>query len=513
MPEIGQLRRTAILVTALTLSTLCVAEDEATPALDAVTVKGVTLQGHIIEQTGEGIRFQTIYGEGELLIPYLDVERYEINGEPRTLTPPTPQSDSSLTNTAVVPETVVVVVTNTVSQVPPEEVATKAEPLSTASPESVESQLDQEQAIKETFFEQARYWLGFPYYYKTQSWLDRKLGLRVGVAYAALGMVATDSVMGDQGAASGDFDFFGRWGIWGKETGNTGTVGFNMRYRHKYSDIPPSELGSNIGSLWNVTGGFTDAGFQFTQLYLDQYFLEKNVGVRFGQIFQDFHFDTYSYKSAKLYFLNAAFSDNPAVAFPDYSVGFATLIRPVKDWYFISGVGNASGRKLEAGLPDFLANDKLFSGLELGWKPTTGPLANHRFSAFAWTTPADSNSATPDGNGITVTYEWQPPTDYGIFARYSWSGSEATRVEHLATTGVVKKKPFDRELDLFGIAAAWGTPSEPGRRGQGVFEMFYRFQITSLFQLTPDVQFIITPSLNPDSDLVAIFGLRGRLAL
>ena len=137
--------------------------------------------------------------------------------------------------------------------------------------------------------------------------------------------------------------------------------------------------------------------------------LQDAVGFRVGPIFQDYHFNTYSYTSSKLFFLNAAFSENPAVAFPDFGVGFATLIRPVEDWYFLTGAGDAQSRKLDAGFDQILGADKVFGGVELGWLPSKGPFDGHRFTLFAWYAPASSDGQTPDGEGLSFTYEWNNP--------------------------------------------------------------------------------------------------------
>lgn len=488
---------------------------ESKPFPDEVRVKGVTLQGQVLQRSPEGIRFETIYGHGELLIPLADVERLTIDGELQAL-PEDPSAGGARTNTVSPGGSSLPPITSTqtnleiavVTNAPPQDAS-----LGAASPESVESQIQGNAIVQISYLEKTERWLGIPTYHQTKGWMDEKLGLRLGVAYTSLAMGATATAVGDQGAAAGDFDFFGSWDAWGKKSGNTGTIGFNLRDRHKYTAIPPSVLGTSIGSLWNVTGGFSDSGFDLTQLYLDQYFLNKKVGFRLGQMFQDSVFDTYDYKSAKLYFLNAALSDNPAVAFPEFGVGFSSLIRPAEGWYVLTGVGDSSGRKLQAGVSDLLANEKLFSGIELGWAPTSGPLTNHSLSVFGWASPADSDSASPDGEGFTFTYEWQPEKPYSLFARYSWSATEATRVEHLATTGMVWRNPLGRGLDVFGVAGGFGSPTQAGLNGQGIMEIFYRLQVTPLFQITPDVQLIIQPSLNPQEEVIAVFGIRGRFSL
>lgn len=484
---------------------------------DVVEVDGDRLRGEILEITEDGVRFKTIYGEGELFIPFDRIERLTRDGIEQGI-----QDQKPVVETR---EPVVVVVTNVVQKAVSTNEMAESE-MTLASPEGIDAQLEQMDQLQESWIERVEKNLGIQKFNKANDWMDEKLRLRMGLAYTAVGMYATDAPYGNQGAAAGDLDFFGRWRAWGQKSGNTGTIGFNLRHRHRYTETPPSQLNSAIGSPWNVTSGFDDSGFEVTQAYLDQYFLDRNVAFRIGQIYQDLHFDTYGYKSQKLFFLNAAFSDNPAVAFPGAGVGFAMLIKPIEDWYVISGVGDSQERKLDSGL-DVLFSDKLFSGLEIGWAPSKGLLKNHSFSAFTWYSPSDSVSNVPDGDGFTLTYGWKPDQkNFSAFVRYAWSGSSATLAKRLVTGGLVFNRPFGIENDFFGVAVGWGDPTErqfvpPGSsnpisingNGQGVLEVFHRFQITPLLQITPDVQLLIQPSYNLDSDVVAVFGLRARIAL
>jgi hypothetical protein len=112
-----------------------------------------------------------------------------------------------------------------------------------------------------------------------------------------------------------------------------------------------------------------------------------------------------------------------------------------------------------------------------------------------------------------LPYEWQPEKPYSLFARHSWPGSEATHGGHLATAGAVWRNPLGRELDVFGVDGGLGSPTQPGLEGQVVLEVFYRRQVTPLFQITPDVQLIIQTSLSPKEEVIAVFGIRGRISL
>jgi porin len=63
----------------------------------------------------------------------------------------------------------------------------------------------------------------------------------------------------------------------------------------------------------------------------------------------------------------------------------------------------------------------------------------------------------------------------------------------------------------------WGEPNEstfaPGLDDQITMEAFYRFQLTQQLALTPTLQYLKDPALNPLDDSLWVFGLRARIAL
>jgi porin len=67
-----------------------------------------------------------------------------------------------------------------------------------------------------------------------------------------------------------------------------------------------------------------------------------------------------------------------------------------------------------------------------------------------------------------------------------------------------------------GVAYNWGKPNEstwgPDLDNQHTLEMFYRIQLWKELAITPDIQYIRNPALNPEDDSLWVFGLRARLA-
>jgi hypothetical protein len=58
-------------------------------------------------------------------------------------------------------------------------------------------------------------------------------------------------------------------------------------------------------------------------------------------------------------------------------------------------------------------------------------------------------------------------------------------------------RPFKTNEDLFGFGAGWALPASPLLRDQYILELFYRYQLTSNLAITPDVQYILRPYLDP----------------
>ena len=66
--------------------------------------------------------------------------------------------------------------------------------------------------------------------------------------------------------------------------------------------------------------------------------------------------------------------------------------------------------------------------------------------------------------------------------------------------------------NVAGVGLSWGKPADGALKDQFTSEMFYRFQLTEFLAITPNVQLVVDPALNPNVDVLAFFGLRVRTA-
>ena len=102
------------------------------------------------------------------------------------------------------------------------------------------------------------------------------------------------------------------------------------------------------------------------------------------------------------------------------------------------------------------------------------------------------------------------------FIRGGWSDDAGTLLSKSVSIGLGYQPEPGPGRDVIGLGLNWGEPNKdsfgPGLDDQFTGELFYRFNLGKHLALTPSVQLIANPALNPDDDVISVFGLRGRLA-
>jgi carbohydrate-selective porin OprB len=259
--------------------------------------------------------------------------------------------------------------------------------------------------------------------------------------------------------------------------------------------------------LWGTADGFTDAGFQIPDFFVDQEFLQGDLILRYGQFSIDRFVDKHSLRNSKRYFLNQAFAKNPAVSFPKYGAGAVGTLKVGDRWGFVAGFSNIQGTdQLKKEIDLSLTSTALFMSLQSSCSFNGFAGKSAEIQVMAWYSDHNREDDIRDGKGGSFTLE-QRGADEGenyVF-RFSFSDGKATSSKKILFLGYGKE--ID-DFDHFGIGLAAGQSSESSK-WQGVMEFYYQWQITKELLVTPDFQLVA--GLEDGDDLGFVLGVRAGI--
>jgi porin len=285
-------------------------------------------------------------------------------------------------------------------------------------------------------------------------------------------------------------------------------LSFRMRERHGYSEYTPSNIKSETDLLWGTTDGFNDAGFQIPDLFFDQKLFDGRLDLNYGQFSIDKFVDKHALRSAKRFFLNQAFSDNPTVGFPSFGAGFAAKWKPNESWEFGGGGSNIQGVEGDSKVDFKLDSSALFGTVQIAYNFTGIGSRSGRLQAMGWGIDGNDEENYTSGNGLSFTLEHSGKIKGESFVlRYAQSDGEATSTDLLWFLGYGREI---RGFDNLGAGVGAGRSSAT-TKWQAVFELYYRWQVTKELLLTPDVQFIFGDDLDGDRKTRIVAGLRAGL--
>ena len=347
-----------------------------------------------------------------------------------------------------------------------------------------------------------------------QPWFDFKsrvnehIGLQFNIDESILYQVATDS-LGENDAASGLIRFYGQWELLGCGSENPGLLVFKGENRHRMSAISPFELGFEAGSILPTGTFFSEFDFGVTNLYWKQYFFDRQLAVAVGRIDVTDFIDVYAMLNPLTHFLNLGFSTNPTIAVPNQGLGAAAGAMLTEHMYVQGGFGDANGQPTLAGFDTFFDDSEYFSYFEVGATTSQDRIYLDNVHATLWHVDPREVAATSEGWGVAFTAQKFVCDKYLPFFRFGYSDGDAALMQTTFSTGVGVQR---ENRDVAGIGLSWGSPAEGSLRDQFTSEAFYRFQLTQFLAVTPDVQLIVNPALNPGTDVIGFFGIRLRAA-
>ena len=343
--------------------------------------------------------------------------------------------------------------------------------------------------------------------------LDR-YGLKIGFAYTLVYQLASGGP-GDRDAAGGDVDLFGDWRLLGdKDSPTRGLLYFAGENRHGFfSDIAPSALAGEIGSLWGTTNGFGEHDFTMKEVYWQQHFGNDRLIIRAGKLDPENYYNSNYWQSDSKYFLNKAFSSFPVRAFPSQGLGINVTIKPNDDWYVSTGFQDAQAKKTTAGFDTFFDDFNLFSAAELGLTPELEGLGKGSYRFTVWYREAGERTGTPHDTGFALSIDQRISERLVPFFRYGFSDANVSGIQQMISGGIGWEGNLITESDVAGLGGAWGKPDDGDLSDQYAAEIFYRLQVSPDNQLTLGYQLIFDPVFDPDRDVVGVFEIRWRVTM
>jgi porin len=172
------------------------------------------------------------------------------------------------------------------------------------------------------------------------------------------------------------------------------------------------------------------------------------------------------------------------------------------------------------GLNTFVNDNEYFKHFEIGY--TTSPWEAYYLDNLhltLWHSDERAKLGIDNGWGAFLSFTHTIGDKWQMFARGGFAEDGGSLLKRSVSIGAGYTPGSIASLgsgSQLGFGANWGKPNDSLFRAdlndQYTLEAYYRLQVTKEFAITPDVQLLINPALNPGKDTVWVAGVRARLA-
>ena len=375
-------------------------------------------------------------------------------------------------------------------------------------PSSVSGQIERDATHEAKF-------MGGYFDFKTR--LKKHTGFSYGIDFNSMVLYSTSS-RDTNTAASGAFRVYFNWELVGRKSGNTGSFIAKVENRHAYGkQVPPQDLGSDIGYVGLVAVPFSNIKWALTNFYWNQNLLKDRLSFVVGVLDATDYTNVYGLVDPWNDFYNLAFSTDPTIPAPNQGLGIAIRGILTKHLYLLGSITDANGDPTDplSMFDSFFNTSEYFTSLEFGWTKTYDRRYTDNIHLTYWYADPRKGANVLGGWGLAFSYnqlynkKWEPffrggyAKDGGALWEVSLSGGVGYNISPI--------------VNQIGFGLNWGRPSEsslgPNLNDQLTAELYCRFNLWRILTITPDVQILINPAMNPTEDLLAVFGVRSRISL
>ena len=326
-------------------------------------------------------------------------------------------------------------------------------------------------------------------------------------------------------ASSGIFDLYVK-----KKLAHTdymsSIIGLHTEQKNKYTLIPPDSLNHTFHSVVPTTDGYVEENFSLKDLWW-QGTLGSNAIFRVGQISAHTVVNDYAFDDTRFNFVGYGFTDNPTNLSPANALGAVAGINLYKNVYVATSI--LDGRNVNGYIAP---GDVYYKTIELGyhrnlrekyrsdyrimyWDLDRVPL-KQRYESMSPVELANEKEAFPERfrkntYGAILQLQYNSRENYIPFFRAGWNNHEGTLLKRFVTTGVGVLGLFGQEENVLGVGGVYAKPTDPTKGDEYTIEGYYLLQVTSLLQVTPDIQFIQFKHENEARQWATVFSIRASL--
>jgi carbohydrate-selective porin OprB len=348
--------------------------------------------------------------------------------------------------------------------------------------------------------------------------LQENFGVTIGGSYGVLWQNYSQSLIDEENAVGSKFTLNLSAQLLNR--GQADALSFDMAIEDRRpigTEEPPLWGGIFAGSITATAATWGEFDLGITQAYLRQNLFEGRFQYAIGKLFAPNFVNAYPLFDDNRQFFNQNFTTSPTIAVPLRGFGMTAALYPTDDNLYVSG-GIYTPYSDDTGwtIDDFFEKNDYFYNIEVGWTSLArtgtpiqarGPMDANNVHLTAWyRDPLEDG--TPEAYGLAFNANYLLTPNMMAFLRGGWS--EGWLIDRNIAFGI-GYQPTNAPSDLFGVAFGWADPANEFLNDQYTAEMFYRFHVTPHFAVTPDVQLIVDPALDPTEDELWVLGVRARV--
>jgi porin len=347
-----------------------------------------------------------------------------------------------------------------------------------------------------------------------------KHGIGFGIDYSTSWLNGSNPLADQDGAgAAGMVRFFGSWELVGRGGDSAGALVWKVEHRHGYLGTTPVGLASGLGYVGLFEPPFSDQKFRTTNLYWRQR-IAGRATVFVGFLDATDYVDVYALASPWTGFTNFAFSTGTqTIPVPnDAALGVAAGVMVSENLFAIGGLvdSNADPTRPFQGFESFFDQGELFKSIDLGWTPGADRIYLDNVHLTYWHQDERVQAGSPSGWGMNFSATTFLGSRWLPFLRAGYARDGGSLMQKSVAAGVGYQPVAGGHV--IGLGASWGQPNtstwgSTGLRDQFTFESFGRVMIARELALTPTLQLVLHPALNPEVNATVVFGVRTRIVL